>query len=264
MNKLLRRSLVVIVVSLALDGTMSEAEPPTISPEVAQVMDRFFDAIRRDNANDYRAVADGVEISYSDADDSKMSLDRARQEFPDCEFAGITDSQHLSDSAYSFDATIKCKDAGKPVQTVGIIADRKSVMFVRPGGFEPDQKSPEEIVKAEADAQKGLDWLASFPMQVPVGPFKSWSEKQREAVPALVQNTCSYLWTMAHDAPSSRFLPAELTDEDEWTLGIAVCLAGHMPADWPERNVRLQAARSTLQRAAAAGSALRMPTTIGP
>ena len=262
MITLLLRATVVISVSLAVGGTTSKAEPPTISPEVTQTTHRFFDAVRQNNAKDYRTVADGVEISYSDSDDNKMSLDRARQEFPDCDLAEITDSQHISDSAYSFNGTIKCAAGGKRTQAVGIIADRERVYMVRPGGFETGKKSPAEKAKAEADAQKTLDWLASHPLQVPAGPFKSWSKKDQQTFPAIMQNTCAYIWTMAHDA-SDRLLPT-VSSEDEWTLGTYVCVIGHMPADWRDRSPRLQAARSALQRAAAAGSILRMPTTIAP
>lgn len=263
MNRLLLRPIVAISASLAVGGTTAEVQPPTISPEVTQSTQRFFDAIRQNNAKDYETVADGVEISYSDTDDNKMSLDRARQEFPDCELVRIIDSQHMSDSAYSFNGTINCKAGSKPTQTIGIIADRDRVYFVRPGGFEPDQKSSLEKGAAEADVQKGLDWMASNPLQVPAGPFKSWSKSDQQNFPATMQNTCTYIWTMAHDAPD-RLLPVGVSAEDEWALGIDVCVIGHMPADWPQRGLKLQAVGAVLRKAAAAGSSLKMPANIAP
>lgn len=256
-------SAVVTSVALAVVGTTSKAEPLTISPEVAQTTRRFFDAIRQNNAAAYRAVADGSEISYSDSDDSKMSLDRARQEFPDCELVRTIDSQHMSDSAYSFNGTVSCATGAKRTQTVGIIADRERVYMVRPGGFASDQRSPAETAKAEADAQKGLDWLASNPLQVPAGAFRSWSKKDQQTFPAIMRNSCSYIWTMAHDA-SDRLLPVGVSSEDEWRLGIDVCVLGHMPVDWPQRQVTLQRVQAIIRGAQSAGSSLKLPANIAP
>jgi hypothetical protein len=67
---------------------------------------------------------------------------------------------------------------------------------------------------------------------------------------------------MAHDDPSTRFLPPGSPAADEEALGVDVCLLGHMPQDWPQRAERLRAAKAIFERAAAQGSNLRMPAAI--
>lgn len=266
MIKLLLTWAVAVSVSMGIDVAPLNAEPPSIPPEIAQITQRFFEAIKQDSAKEYGTIAPLVEISYSDSDDNKMSLDQAREQFPDCVLAAITSSEKVGDEqgglpqTYTFNGTLTCTTGSKVRQIVGIMADRNMVYMVRPGGFEDAKETPAEKTKVEKGAQEAIEWLTSFRLQVPAGPFKSWPKKEQETLPRLVQNTCTYIWTMMHD--SGRLFPKEISEQDEWSLGLDLCVAGHMPADWPERDVRLKAARAALQRITTAGSAVRMPTTI--
>ncbi|MBS0482131.1 MAG: hypothetical protein JSR96_08230 [Proteobacteria bacterium] len=127
---------------------------------------------------------------------------------------------------------------------------------------------------AENDAQAFLDYLTTMPIPsspadgssayLPSGPFSTWTPAQQKEVPERIGNTCMVMWTMAHDAPQTRFLPKGL-DEDEGSIGFNLCLAGHMPADWPQHDALVDQIKASFARAQAAGSTLKMPAAIaGP
>ena len=121
-------------------------------------------------------------------------------------------------------------------------------------------------------SQKSLDLLATFPIPgtashagapyLPKGNFASWTDEQKRTVPASLTQTCMIIWTMAHDSPDTRFLPTSSSDASEMELGVDLCLSGHMPADWPERRSKLQAASTILDVAKQAGSSLQLPPTL--
>lgn len=111
--------------------------------------------------------------------------------------------------------------------------------------------------------QKILDLLASFPVpNMPTGPFSSWSAEQRELVLTQLRQRCLIMWTMAHDAPGTHVLPQSASKTDEVELGSEICIAGHMPGDWPGRASTISAAKSILARANALGSPLRLPPSL--
>ena len=121
-------------------------------------------------------------------------------------------------------------------------------------------------------SQKTLDLLASFPLPdrpaqpgapyVPHGTFASWTPLDRQMVAPMLARACFTLWAMAHDNPAVRFLPAAQPDQDEQALGADLCLAGHMPPDWPERASTIAAARQILDQAHALGAPYQLPAPL--
>jgi len=124
-----------------------------------------------------------------------------------------------------------------------------------------------------ASGQQVLDLFAAMPIPstpaspgapyLPKGPFKSWTNEEQAAIPGQIQQTCKLVWIMAHDTPGTRFLPAKSPDDDELVLGADVCVAGHMPRDWPERASIVAASNAILERSRPFGGHLVLPTSIG-
>jgi hypothetical protein len=136
----------------------------------------------------------------------------------------------------------------------------------------PATASPQSVVgePAPVTGQSTLDLIAGVPLEQifkqigapspPAGPFSTWTADQRRSFPANLRKLCAGFWTFidgADGAPGPRLLPASLPDADEPELVMDICLAGHMPADWPERGAKLQSAASILKQANQAGASLR-------
>jgi len=130
---------------------------------------------------------------------------------------------------------------------------------------------------ANIDSPNGqaiLDFLAKFPVPekaenpgaayAPPGPFSSWSLEDQKSVPGKLAFACEMVWVMSHDAPGTHFLPLKQDREDEEKLGSYVCLAGHMPPDWPLRTEILSSTKAILARAKALGSSLNLPPNLSP
>lgn len=126
-----------------------------------------------------------------------------------------------------------------------------------------------------AAGQQMLDFMATFPLPdttsasggslpIPAGAYSSWSDEERRSVPIRLAGRCTVIWVMAHDAPGTRFLPASAPESDEEELGRDLCLAGHLPADWPGRALAIAAARRILDRSNELGSSLKMPDALMP
>ena len=128
---------------------------------------------------------------------------------------------------------------------------------------------------APSGGQAKLDLIAGFPFDntfkelgtppPPTGPFSSWTADQQRSAPADLQRLCASFWTFTNGAdgpPSSRLLAASLSGADEIHLVMDVCLVGHMPADWPERSARLQAATAILKQSNQAGTSLHLPLQL--
>jgi hypothetical protein len=95
---------------------------------------------------------------------------------------------------------------------------------------------------------------------VPLGPFSSWSEKDRSLVPSEVISSCEKLWvTQRSISPSTKLLPEAEDQTDENGIGTDICVATHMPSDWPRtREYNIQA-RDIFKRAKKLGSLLTLP-----
>ena len=127
---------------------------------------------------------------------------------------------------------------------------------------------------AQMGGQQVLDMIAGMSFKstfsqlgastIPTGPISSWTADQQRVFPTELAQVCAAFWTFAHDTPGTKVLPASLSDVDEGELGLDVCLAGHMPADWPGRAARLQSATAILARAEKAGSSLHLPSDMRP
>jgi hypothetical protein len=125
-----------------------------------------------------------------------------------------------------------------------------------------------------SNGQSQLDLIAAIPLDqafkeggisLPPGSFSSWTPDQQRSVPADLQKLCAGFWTFINgaDGPTkSRLLPASFPGSDEVRLVMDVCLVGHMPADWPERDTSLQSAASILKRADQAGASLHLPAQL--
>lgn len=94
---------------------------------------------------------------------------------------------------------------------------------------------------------------------LPVGQFSVWSAKDQRSVPKLVHSFCLVMWGMAHDAPGSHFLPVSARPQDEYEIGVDVCVAGHMPRDWPGRAAFADAAVAIVKRVNDLGMKLDLP-----
>ena len=132
--------------------------------------------------------------------------------------------------------------------------------------------APEGDSAASANAQEVLNTVASFEvpdtpalsgrMYLPRGPISGWSDLDKSLVPIALRFRCQIVLKLAHEAPAARFLPPGLPDEEEAALGIAVCLLGHLPADWPERTKWRTIADVVLSHARQVGATLTLPKTI--
>ena len=122
------------------------------------------------------------------------------------------------------------------------------------------------------EKQRALDTIAAFAIPptpskpgapyLPGGPFSSWSSQDQLSVPKQVAQACEALWVMYHDDESVKFLPEAQPEADEEALGLYVCLAGHMPDDWPDRTKVTQPLHDIFQRAHALGSGLTLPRAL--
>ena len=139
-------------------------------------------------------------------------------------------------------------------------------------GASNTQAQPQSGGNGPIVSQTTLDFMVGFPLPatpakpglpyLPVGPFASCMDDQKHTVPSRISGICSFLWIMSHDDPATRFLPSSLPEADEEELGIDLCLAGHMPADWPDWQAKLQGANAILERAAQAGSPFKLPSAL--
>ncbi len=120
--------------------------------------------------------------------------------------------------------------------------------------------------------QPALDLIAGIPFDgvfkqlgaptPPTGPFSTWTAAQQKSFPVDLERLCAGFWTFIDGAPKSRGLPASLSDTDKVALVMDICLVAHMPADWPERRPRLQAATAILKQANQAGAPLHLPEAL--
>ena len=120
--------------------------------------------------------------------------------------------------------------------------------------------------------QKAINYIAAVPFPtsaasagapyIPKGQFSSWSAEDRKATPMLLTRACQVMWILFHDDPATWFLPPAQAEKDEEELGTDLCVAGHMPDDWPGRNKALGRAKAILSRAKSLGSALELPPTL--
>jgi hypothetical protein len=97
---------------------------------------------------------------------------------------------------------------------------------------------------------------------LPSGPFHNWSSQDKAVVPGQITQVCQALWAMQHDNPATRILPNKQPSSDEEALGVYLCLAGHMPSDWPDREKVIISLRGIFQRAKELGSDLISPVNL--
>lgn len=135
----------------------------------------------------------------------------------------------------------------------------------------PDQGS-QTAPAPPPSAQQVLDFIASFPLPaapvtaegpyMPPGRFSAWSATDQQNAPDRLALACVRIWTLAHGQVGAPFLPARQNRRDEGNLGVDVCVAGHMPSDWPGRGRVVADAKGILDRARAAGGELRLPEPL--
>ena len=125
-----------------------------------------------------------------------------------------------------------------------------------------------------AASQKALDRIASLPLPstspepgalyLPEGSFRSWTQDQQRAVPGRISQFCLLSWIVVRQGVGKRLLPPEFADSEALDLGFDLCVAGHMPSDWPTRGVYLQGAKAILADVNKAGSPLHLPSSLKP
>jgi hypothetical protein len=244
-----------------------EAAAPAV---VSGTVTRFFDALRQDEAANFAAIAPEAYVGTKPdlSDGVRLNLREARDTFRDCVPAGAMTAREVNKSgAFDVTVTLKCSASAAATRHVVVLVDGARVLYVRLADPNGDERSRDQVQTPDPNAlvsQRTLDLMASMPFAVPSGPFAGWTPEQKNKMPAAVEKFCTFMWTMTHDAPSTRFLPTASSDDDEWKLGIDICLTGHMPVDWPGRKSRLLEASAILKRAQNAGSTFRLPLDLTP
>ncbi len=121
----------------------------------------------------------------------------------------------------------------------------------------PTTVIPQQLVDLLATPVKPSVTIAGLP-----DSYAAWTDAQRSTVPSQMQGRCRALWTMMNDSGRVKLLPAEQPAADTPRLVMDLCLAAHMPLDWPGRTQDVADAESILQRSTALGQPLKLPRSL--
>lgn len=120
--------------------------------------------------------------------------------------------------------------------------------------------SPQEMLDFLAKPVSAKDTMlktTTFPSH-----FAEWTDEQKKVGLQQTVRFCQLAFSLEHDNPKARILPASMTMLEEAQLGMSVCLPTKMPADWPSRRKLLDTAQQLIAKAGSLGSTLHLPANL--